>query len=152
MAVVNRALIGYYNDGVTVGLRATLPGYDALTDDSSGSGKFSFDSEWTDIVNIHQVSLISRSTGISTPPHAGVTIDGWKLTWASLGFKPFVEVRLLRSGVIYDDYMPNGANPSYPFGARGYIVDSEVNNLYVQGGISGDQLLTVVYNLAVAQP
>lgn len=149
---INRALYGYYQDGITVGLRASLPGYDALTGDSSISGTFSFDSEWTDIVNIHQVSLLARQTGISTPPHLGVTIDGWKLTWPTLGYKPFVEIRLLRSGVIYDDFMPNGANPSFPFGARGFIVDAEVNNLYVQGSVAGDQLLTIVYKLPVVQP
>ena len=149
---INRALLGYYEDNVTVGLRCSLAPYDALTGDSSVSGTFSFDSEWNDIVNIHQVSLIARQTGISVPPHLGVTINGFKLSWSSLGYKPFVEIRMLRSGVIYDDYFPNGSNPSFPFGANGYIVDAEVNNMYVEGGISGDQLLSIVYKIPVSQP
>lgn len=149
MAVINRALYGYYQDGVTVGLRCSLSPNDALSGDSSVPGRFSFDSEWTDIAGIAQVNLTARQTAISVPPHAGVTIDGFKVSWSGLGYKPFLETRLYRSGVIYDDYFPDGPIAGVRAGCRGYIVDAEVNNMYIQGGVSGDQMLSIIYKIPI---
>lgn len=144
-----RVVLGKFNDGVTIGLRVSLPGWDALLDDSSGPGKFSFDSTWTDIAQIHQVNLTSRSTTISVPPFAGATIDGFKITWSALGYKPFVETRLFQSGQIFDDYFPNGPVAGWSGGCRGYIADQDLNSMYIQGGVSGDQMLSIIYKIAL---
>lgn len=148
--MTRRVVLGKYNDGVTIGLRVSLPGFDALTDSSVDPGKFSFDSEWTDIAQIHQVGLISRTTSIPLPWSGGVvTIDGYTTTWSALGYKPFIENRLYTSGTIYDDYFPNGANPSFVSGSRTWIADAYPNSFYCQGGTSERQLLTIIYKIAV---
>lgn len=144
-----RVVLGRYNDGLTIGLRVSLPGYDALTDDSSEAGKFSFDSEWTDIVEVHQVSLSARQTAISIYPHVGVTIDGWLLTWPALGYKPFVEARVLNGNTIYDDYMSVSAVAGWHSGHGGQILTPEPNQMYIQGGQSGEQMLSIIYKVPV---
>jgi hypothetical protein len=142
-----RVVLGKYNDGVTFGLRVSLPGFDALTDDSSLPGQFSFDSEWTDIAKIHQVGLVARTT--YTDPISGVSQTGFQTIWSALGYKPFVETRLYSGGVIYDDYFPAGIVPGFPFGSRSYIPDANPNSLNTYGGSSGDQMLTIIYKIPV---
>jgi hypothetical protein len=145
-----RVVIGKYNDGVTIGLRVSLPGVDALTGDSSDPGNFSFDSEWTDIAQIHQVSLTSRTT-YTQPWGTGLVVTGFRTTWPALGYKPFVETRLYSAGVIYDDYFPNNPDGSpWISGSQSRIPDVDPNGLYCVGGASGDQMLSIVY--AVAAP
>lgn len=110
-----RVVIGKYNDGVNFGLRASLPGIDALTGDSNGGG-FSFDSNWTDIANVIQTGFITGLSGVSTA-----------ITFADPGYKPFVEVRQVTGGnTVRDDYLsayqPNGTpaanNPRFGHGAN----------------------------------
>lgn len=109
-----RVVIGKYNDGVTYGLRCSLPGYDALTDSSAG-GDFSFDSSWTDISKIHQVGLVSFATTQAN------------VFWTSLGYMPFLEIRKYVGNVVYDDYW----NSFLPYGADAFLftdANLRVNN------------------------
>lgn len=145
-----RVVLGTYNDGITIGLRVSLTPWDALTDNSADAGKFSFDSEWTDIAQVHQVGLISRQLAISTPPFIGATIDGFKPTWSALGYKPFIETHLMdTSNNIYDDYANVGPIVGWHSGFRGYIADQDLNSAYLQGGTTGDKLLYIVYKIAI---
>ena len=66
-----------------------------------------------------------------------------------MGYKPFVETRMLRSGATFDDYFPNGPIGGTAAGCRGQIPDVDPNGLYIQGGVSGDQMLTIVYKVAI---
>jgi hypothetical protein len=145
---INRVCIGKYSDNTTVGLRVSLPGVDALSGNSSDPGTFSFDSEWSDISQIHQVGLTARTT-YTQPWGALLTVTGFRTLWSALGYKPFVETRLYAGGVIYDDYFPNGLNPTFPFGSQSRIPDVDPNGLYCEGGASGQQMLTIVYKIPV---
>jgi hypothetical protein len=89
--MAQRVVIGKYNDGVTYGLRVSLPGIDALTGDSSG-GDFSFDSQWTDIA---KTLLVGIATAAST------TIS---VSWVSPGYIPYGEFRYISGNSVYDDY------------------------------------------------
>ena len=89
----------------------TLPGYDALTDDASDVTKFSFNSDWTDIVRVHKYGYVDPPSPL--PSETGPTPGGfgspnsspWLIPVAhSLGFVPFVEARVISGNVIYDDH------------------------------------------------
>jgi hypothetical protein len=85
-----RVVIGQMGDG-TVRLRTARPGYDALTapDDPA---YISFDSNWSNIVRIHKVGVADL-------------LNGPAVSFADLGYIPFMDVRQYVGGVIYDDYV-----------------------------------------------
>jgi hypothetical protein len=91
-----RVVIGKYADGVTYGLKIALPGgFDALTlDDNSGS--LSFNSNWTDIVNVQQLGFASGSSSGSIPLGVNVSIS-------DPGYVPYVEARIFSGSTINDD-------------------------------------------------
>jgi hypothetical protein len=90
-----RAIIGKYADGVTYGLKAALPGFDALTE-ADDSPNLSFNSNWTDIVPAIQLGIVTVPTGTSI---VDVLIN-------DPGYVPYVECRRFESGsVIHDDYL-----------------------------------------------
>lgn len=109
-----RVRLGY--NGTSYGLRTTLPGYDALTDDATDVTKFSFNSDWTDIVRVHDYGYVDAPASVpSWPgPTPGAIDDSsllftnnnpWLVSHAhSLGYVPFVEARVISGNVIYDDY------------------------------------------------
>lgn len=73
--MTRRFILGNYGTGV-VGLKAALPGFDAILDDDTDPAKFSFNSQWAqDVMQIHA---------------AGKTRFCTKVTH-SLGFAPFAE-------------------------------------------------------------
>ena len=92
-----RVVIGQYADGVNYGLRVSLATYDALLDNSNDAGKFSFDSNWTDIVKIHQAGIATIAASTSIPLNS--------LPFPDLGYIPFFEARMVNGTIINDDYV-----------------------------------------------
>lgn len=90
----DRVNIGRYANGSTMGLRVALPGFSAFTapDDPN---QISFDSEWSDLVKVHQVGIASFSPNFP----GSVTV-----LFPNLGYNPFVEVRKMVGTTIYDDF------------------------------------------------
>lgn len=133
-----RTVLGRYNDGVTVGLRCSLPGFDGLTGDSNAPGQFSFDSEWTDIVQIHQA-------GIATNPGGSGAVTA-TIPFVDPGYRPFVEVRWMSSSnVIYDDYFaPPGAAALTGIGAQ---VNTNSIVLPTAQLLGGGPFTSVAYNV-----
>jgi hypothetical protein len=92
---VNRVVIGQQLDG-SYGLRVSLPGVDALYGNSAPPDTFAFDSAWTDMARVHQISIVPGLNGQTFP----------QTLFPALGYKPFVELRqfmLDGSGGLLDD-------------------------------------------------
>lgn len=141
-----RVVIGKYNDGVNFGLRVSLPGFDALTDDSNGGG-FSFDSNWTDIANVIQTGIVSAVGG-------GGSFVSTSISFVNPGYKPFVEFRQLASGsTVRDDYALEWAftgalasdNPHI-----GYGVNIGAGVINCTGFFIPDQAVYVIYKIPTA--
>jgi hypothetical protein len=102
--------------GSSYGLRTTLVGYDAVADDANDVNKFSFNSDWTDIVRVHKYGYVDPPSPVpSWPgPTPGAIDDSsalftrnnpWLVAVAhTLGYIPFVEARVVNGNTIYDDY------------------------------------------------
>jgi hypothetical protein len=91
-----RVVIGKQGDG-TFGLRIALPGFDALTDDANDSNKFSFNSDWADLVKVHAIGTFTLSSSSSTVP---VTV-----VIPTLSYIPTMDIRLISGNTVYDDHM-----------------------------------------------
>ena len=137
-----RVVLGQQNDG-SIRVRCSAPGFDALTATDDGHA-ITFDSGWADIAKIHMVGVAARGT-ITTA--GGTSTTGFTTTWPALGYKPFVEARLLQSNIVYDDWM----NSTLPSGSYAEIRAADPNNLYVPAinSVSGDSLLYIVYKIPV---
>ncbi len=129
-----RVIRGRFANG-SGGVRVSLPGFDAFLDDSSDPRKFSFDSDWTDIVHIHMAG-----TGHMDGVNPAV------IPFADLGYKPFVEVRLRSGQTVYDD-----ALNSVRVGLGATITTSQIIVPRVVSGISLGALdfVYVVYRVPV---
>lgn len=117
-------------------LRTTLPGFDAITDDATDSEKFSFNSDWTDLVNTHQVGIATQD---------GTTSAAVSVPFTSPGYKPIVEVRYISGSVIYDDTnVYDSLNP-------GWNTWVTTNSLILQfrGSDQPYSLLYVIYKIPV---
>lgn len=102
--------------GGSYGLRTTRPGYDAILDDASDVTKFSFNSDWTDVVRIHNYGYVDPPSSLpSWPPPTPGAIDDSSLLFTnnnpwlvpvahSLGYIPYVEARVVDGSTIYDDH------------------------------------------------
>ncbi|SHJ69690.1 hypothetical protein SAMN05444159_1256 [Bradyrhizobium lablabi] len=134
-----RVVLGQQNDG-SMGLRVSAPGVDALTAVDDGHN-LTFNSAWTDIAKIYMVG-VAANTSITVN---GLTLPGFQVTWPALGYKPFVEARLLQSNVIYDDYL----SATFPSGSYAEIRDATPNTLSLFGNMPGSSLLFVVYQIPV---
>lgn len=145
--MARRVVIGAMPDG-SVRLRTSRPGYDALTAPDSPD-YISFDSNWTDRVQIHKVGIADLVSG---PP----------ITFANLGYTPFVDIRQYVGGVIYDDYVSVQATGDpdeteyYYSGYPNAITSTGVANgaplSYWRGETQynfGQYVLYVVYKLSV---
>lgn len=133
MSLIPRVLIGKYNDGVTFGLRCSLPGINAVTDSSAG-GDFSFDSSWTDISKIHQV-------GLGTFPSSDTQES---VFFSSLGYAPFFEIRRYVSNVVYDDYW----NSTNQWGADAFVFSNTELRINNAGG-PAVTFMYIVYRISV---
>lgn len=92
---VPRVIIG--RRGTQFGLWCSLPGVNALTADANDSNKFSFNSEWPDILKVHQLGTVS-SYSISDPPFVKRDV-----LFPALSYVPYVEARLYHAGKYYND-------------------------------------------------
>jgi hypothetical protein len=137
-----RMIRGPFIDGVTVGLRCSLEPYDALTDDSSIPGQFSFDSTWADFVKPVLKGTVSLPGGSHSPGATDQVIPH------GLGYTPFYEARLYVGAVIYDDYF--NVAPSW-FGSNLSGVPSSITNTALRireqqsGPLSAGVTPTVAY-------
>jgi hypothetical protein len=95
--MARRVVIGAQNDG-SYGLRVALPGVDALGVGGDSPG-LSFNSNWADIAQTYLVGTAFVSANPST-------IVGWP----SLGYIPYVEVRQISGGVVFDDGVFSSTN------------------------------------------
>lgn len=90
--MTRRVCIGRLPDG-NYGMWCSAPGVDVMTvSNPLDSNLLTFNSNWTDIAKVHQSGVASSD---STNP---------KVSWPDLGYKPFIEVRLVEGGKIYDDW------------------------------------------------
>ncbi|MDD1534554.1 MULTISPECIES: hypothetical protein [unclassified Bradyrhizobium] len=90
-----RVIIGKYADGVSLGVKAALPGYDALAE-SDDSPNLSFNSNWNDIVPIIQSGFLTATAAGGAPTD---------LLVSSPGYVPYVDARKFEGGnLIRDDY------------------------------------------------
>lgn len=108
----NRVVMGVQNDG-SVGLRVSAVGVDADVGNGQG-GDFTFNSDWTDISKIHQIGTVSyAASGVKyytasfpTGPATTAFGSGYGFLYTSLGYRPFMEARLVSGGnVVQDDYV-----------------------------------------------
>jgi len=129
----DRVVIGKYLNG-TMGLKVSMPGYSALNDDDSDASKFSFNSQWNDLVKIHMMSVVSSYTPITTG-----SVTHYYIFFPNLGYKPFVEIRRVDGNKFYDD----GPASSNSVGYGGPVTSNsvEVNPIA--------SLLCVVYKIPV---
>lgn len=109
--VIGQDLAGYF------GLKASLPGYDVLTDDENDANKFSFNSKWTDIMRLHVVGVVTA------PTDSLASANQCQVPFPALPYRPFLECRTIRDGIIRDDwttlrhaYRPE---PAYNYSTRG---------------------------------
>lgn len=82
-------------------LRISLPPYNAVYDDPNDSEKFSFNSDWTDLVRTHFVGMAT------VPVTLNVYVPTVDIPFPDLGYIPHVEVRQADGYYTYDD------RPSY---------------------------------------
>lgn len=87
-----RNFIGLRPDGRR-GLYVARPGYDAYVDDTEDMNKFSFSSDWTDIVKIAQTGIVAV---VGAVPN---------IVFHSLGYYPMVEVRAINGVIVYDEHL-----------------------------------------------
>lgn len=86
-----RAVLGALPGG-GFGLRVSLPGFDVLADDPTDVSKFSFNSDWTDLLRTHQYGFVATNQTVPFP---------------ELGYYPFIEVRQVSPSDAYDDRPTN---------------------------------------------
>lgn len=136
MTLIPRAVIGKYNNG-TYGLKVSLPGINALTDDDGDGSKFSFNSEWNDFVKIHAIGIAT----ITDPLFPGAVTGEVVINFASLGYKPFVELRMVVGTVVWDDYARASNQCGYPAIVTG-------NSVTVNDAV-GTSVLYMVFRIPV---
>lgn len=92
-----RVVIGRQNDG-TYGLRAALPGEDALTADEDDSDALSFNSDWTNALSVHMVGTATIGTTWPDSSHGFVFFP-------ALAYIPYAEVRAVSGNTVFDDLL-----------------------------------------------
>ena len=95
--MTNRAVLGALPGGGGFGLYVSMPGYNVLTDDPNDVHKFSFNSNWSDMVRTWQVGFATASP----------------VTFSNPGFIPHMEVRQVDLSTAYDDRPINWTGSSY---------------------------------------
>lgn len=129
-----RIIIGKYADGVTYGLKAALPGFDALAE-ADNSPNLSFNSTWTDIVPILQSGIATSVSGRAT------------VAMTDPGYVPYVECRRFESGnTIHDDYLHGAVNQ---VGVAGYYNQRSPLTFITQYLSPGEQMIYVAFAVPV---
>jgi len=101
-----RVVLGKRLDG-SFGLDVSLPGYDALTADRSDATKFSFSSDWTDIVKYSAFGKVTvpAAAPAATPYEGAHTV----VPIPDRGYIPHFEARGWDGGGrVYDDFFVSG--------------------------------------------
>lgn len=89
--MARRVAIGHLPDG-SEGMWVSAPGVDVMTvSDPNDSNQLTFNSNWTDIAKVHQSGV---ATSNASNPF---------LAWPDLGYKPFLEIRGVVGGRVFDD-------------------------------------------------
>jgi hypothetical protein len=88
-----RVLIGEDGSG-NFAFKTTLPGYDALLDDDQDAEKFSYNSAWSDMIQVHQVGI----SGVLGAPSV------ISVSYPDLGYVPYFDAKLYMSSVYWNDY------------------------------------------------
>ncbi len=89
--MVRRVCIGRLPDG-NYGMWCSAPGVDVMTvADPLDGNLLTFNSNWTDIAKVHQTGVASEYPGAP------------QVSWPDLGYIPFLEVRVISGGRVYDD-------------------------------------------------
>lgn len=135
-----RVVLGKYLNG-TMGLKVSRPGFDALTDDDSDPNKFSFNSQWTNIVPVHQVGIVGPNpvTFENSAPYSD-----WVNVAHNLGYIPFIDARAFypqgyqtsAGDVIWDDYRVTTTTNAIETGNKGRSFSTFIS-LKQGGWISG---------------
>ena len=135
-----RVRLGLFPDG-KVRLRVSSPGFDAVEAVDDGHA-ITFDSDFTDIAKITAVGIASQVAVVNS----GVTTFDIRATYPDLGFKPFVEVRILAGSVVFDDFV----NTTFPSGSY-TLVESSQLTVTASGNPSnqGAQAVFIVYRIPV---
>lgn len=63
--MVNRLLLGRYNNGTTYGMKLSIPGHDVLTAEGD---KLIFDTQWLGAGTIHQTGVTTIGNVVNFPP------------------------------------------------------------------------------------
>jgi hypothetical protein len=142
MSKIPRTFVGDIGGGEMI-VRCSASGFDALTASDDGH-KITFDSRW---VNISKPTAIGVAGESIINTITGSDFYGLAASFPDLGFKPFVEVRLLQGNVCFDDYF----NASFPSGAYGNISTGSIVLLQSgnPGAPLGRQMLYIVYSVPV---
>lgn len=93
--MTRRVVLGKQADG-SYALRTSLPGHDALLADDDDTEALSFNSNWENLLKVHQVGVVSAGTVAEGSPNVSVP-------FTSLGYIPFAEARIISGDVVYDD-------------------------------------------------
>lgn len=89
--MVERVRIGHLPDG-TEGVWTSPAGVNVSTVSNPLDGnQLTFNSNWTDIAKVHQSGVADSNA--SNP----------KVYWPDLGYKPFIEVRVVEGSLVFDD-------------------------------------------------
>lgn len=119
-----RVLIGDFGDG-TMGLKVSLPGYDVLTDDDQDADKFSFNSEWSDLLKPVLIGTATPSNDLLTG--STLTIRGRVISFPSTySAYPQVDVTGVHGGVIWDDHLATISTNTQTIGARAYVMTDKM--------------------------
>lgn len=105
-----RVCLGALPGGAGFGLYVSLPGYDVLTDDPTDVHKFSFNSNWTNMVRTWQTGY-ATSTPVSFP---------------NIGYVPHVEVRQVSLSTAYDDRPINTSGTTHQTMAQCQVTSSSL--------------------------
>ena len=102
-----RVVLGKRRDG-SFGLDVALPGYDAFTDDRSDVNKFSFSTDWDDLVKLSQVGKLY----VPFNSGAAFSLLYEQVPIPNFGYIPYFDARFWNgANRVYDDgfYFPNGS-------------------------------------------
>lgn len=83
-------------------VKVALPGFDAYEDDDSLPNRFSYSSNWNDLIKPHAVGIISTGAQAIIP-----------VNYPSIGTIPFVEVHGLVGTTFWDDRDPATGSKVY---------------------------------------
>ncbi len=129
------------------GVRVAQAGADAANVDGD-SAYLTFNSDWTDLVELHQIGTVSyAASGVKRYDAGGAVqfLHGYGALYTSLGYRPFVEIRrYTTSNVIFDDYW----EPAQTAGAVGEIFR---DCFRAASPSSTDKIFYVVYKLPAPQ-